>query len=320
VSAPSIAAKSAVPPAAWADAIRLGGLRRFAIAITLLNLLGHLWFGFEQAWAVPFVAIASAYSTELILEWLDARLSHRPVRFRGSARQFVDFLLSAHITGLAVGMLLYTNARLWPVAFAASAAIASKTVFRVPAGSGSRHFFNPSNFGITITLLLFPWVGIAPPYHFTENLVGAGDWILPGIIVCSGTFLNARFTRKLPLIVAWLSCFAAQALLRHWLLGARLEAALLPMTGVAFVLYTFYMVTDPATSPSSPRGQIIFGAAVAFTYGLLMVSHIVFGLFFALTIVCTVRGLIIWAEERNLRRPARTEALDEAVVTAAARP
>ena len=66
----------------------------------------------------------------------------------------------------------------------------------------------------------------------------------------------------------------AQALLRHWLFGARLESALLPMTGVAFILYTFYMVTDPATTPSGTRAQVIFGGAVAFTYGFLMVLHI----------------------------------------------
>jgi enediyne biosynthesis protein E5 len=91
----------------------------------------------------------------------------------------------------------------------------------------------------------------------------------------------------------WLSCFVAQALLRHWLFGARLESALLPMTGVAFILYNFYMVADPATTPSGTRAQVIFGGAVAFTYGLLLVLHIVFDLFFALSIVCAGRGLAI---------------------------
>jgi enediyne biosynthesis protein E5 len=311
--------KPARTTAEWSDAIRLGGLRRFAVAITVLNILGHTWFGFEQAWAVPFVALAAAYSTELLLEILDARLSCRPVRFTGGPRRFVDFFLSAHITGLAVGMLIYTNSRLWPVAFAASAAIASKTIFRVRAGKGSRHFYNPSNFGITLTLLLFPWIGIAQPYQFTENLVGAGDWILPGIIVLSGTFLNARFTRRLPLIGTWLSCFALQAALRHWLLGARFVSALMPMTGVAFILYTFYMVTDPATTPSSKRGQLAFGAAVAFTYGTLMVCHVVFGLFFALSIVCTMRGAVLWAQSRVVSGRREVAAVPEDAVAAAVR-
>ena len=66
------------------------------------------------------------------------------------------------------------------------------------------------------------------------------------------------------------------------------------MTGVAFVLYTFYMVTDPATTPSGTKGQIAFGAAVAACYGLLLLSHVVFGLFFALSIVCAMRGIGLW--------------------------
>jgi enediyne biosynthesis protein E5 len=307
-------------PANWKDANRLGGLRRFAIAIMVLNILGHTVFGFEQAWAVPLVGLAAAYSTELLMELVDARLSRRAVRFRGGMARLIDFLLSAHISGLAVGMLLYANDRLWPIAFAAAAAIASKSIFRAQLARGSCHFFNPSNFGISLTLLLFPWIGIAPPYHFTENLTGAGDWILPAIIVGSGTFLNARFTHRLPLIGAWLTCFFGQALLRHWLLGARLEAALLPMTGVAFILYTFYMVTDPATTPSRPRDQVAFGAAVGLTYGLLMVSHIVFGLFFALSIVCALRGGALaargWLAQR---RPAQQTAVEAAIPAGAGR-
>jgi enediyne biosynthesis protein E5 len=132
-------------------------------------------------------------------------------------------------------------------------AIASKNIIRARIGKGTRHFFNPSNLGISLTLVLFPWVGIAPPYHFTEKLVGVGNGVLPGVIICTGSFLNWLFTKPLPLIAAWLSFFVAQALLRHWLFGARLESALLPMAGVAFILYTFYMVTDPATTPSGTR-------------------------------------------------------------------
>lgn len=277
------------------QADRLGGLRRFAVAITLLNIAGHLFLGFEQAWVTPLVALATAYSTELLLEAVDAWARGRSPRFKGGFKTLVDFLLSAHISGLAVAMLLYANERLGPIVFATAAAICSKALIRAPLGQGTRHFFNPSNFGITVTLMLFPFVGISPPYHFTEQLTGAGDWVLPALIVCTGSFLNARFTRRQPLIAAWLCGFVAQALLRSLLLDTPLEIGLLPMTGVAFVLYTFYMVTDPATTPSGTRAQIAFGAAVAMTYGLLVVFHVVFGLFFALTIVCALRGVGLYA-------------------------
>jgi hypothetical protein len=275
----------------WSKAIRLGGLRRFAIAITVLNILGHSFFGFEQSIAQPLVALATAYTLELLFETIEARKNQRKPFYSGGLRNFVDFLLSAHITGLAVAMLTYANDRLWPVVFATAVAISSKAVLRVPSGNGTRHFLNPSNFGITAALLAFPWVGIAPPYHFTENLDRAGDWVLPSVIIVSGTLLNTLFTKKIPLIAAWVGGFALQAAIRSFVFETPLVAALLPMTGVAFILYTFYMVTDPATTPSQPASQVLFGLSVAAAYGLLMTAHIVFGLFFALTIVCVARGV-----------------------------
>lgn len=277
---------------------RLGGLRRFAVAITVLNVLGHTIFGFEQSWLQPLVALVAAYATELILDQVEGWASGRPPRFTGGWRNRVDFLLSAHITALAVAMLLYANDRLWPIAFAAVTAIASKAIFRTTVDGGQRHFFNPSNLGITATLLLFPWVGIAPPYHFTENLTGAADWILPGVIVASGTFLNARFTGRLPLIAAWTAGFLAQAWLRNYVFGLPLPALLLPATGVAFILFTFYMVTDPATTPAKPRAQLAFGLSVAAAYGVLTSVHVVFGLFFALTSVCSLRGVGLYLRGR----------------------
>ena len=270
---------------------RLPALRRFAVAITILNVLGHFVLGFEQSWAQPLIALATAYSVELVLESVGAWAERRPVQFRGGGCTLVDFLLPAHITGLAVSMLLYANDRLWPIAFASALAVGSKTLIRVPVGRGVRHVLNPSNTGIAFTLLLFPWVGIAPPYQFTENLDGVGDWLLPGIIVLSGTFLNTRFTGRVPLILAWLGGFVLQAAIRSLAQGTPMVAALLPVTGMAFLLFTFYMATDPATTPSGTLGQLAFGGAVAATYGLLTASHVVFGLFFSLLIVCSIRGL-----------------------------
>jgi hypothetical protein len=295
------------------DAKRLGGLWRFAIAISVLNILGHTWLGFEQAWAHPFVALAAAYFTELSIETVDALVNRRRPRFRGGVRTMVEFLLSAHITGLAVSMLLYTNQRFWVIAFAAAAAIASKALLRAPFVVAdlpperwpTRHYFNPSNLGITLTLLLFPWVGIAPPYQFTENTSGIVDFILPGIVVLTGTFLNTKFTGKLPLIGAWLACFVAQAVVRSLLQDLPVAAALDPMTGLAFVLFTFYMVTDPATTPTDIRRQIVFGGSVAVAYGLLVQLHVVFGLFLALTAVSGVRGLLLYWHAWSAARPAR---------------
>ena len=270
---------------------RLGGLRRFAVAITVLNILGHTVFGFEPAWAQPVVALLTAYGMELAIESVDAWARRRRPKFLGSWSGFVDFLLPAHITALAVAMLIYANEQYWMIVFATAVAISSKFLLRVPVGRGRRHFLNPSNFGITATLLMFPVVGIAPPYQFTEHFLGAGDWVLPSVIVLTGSFLNAKFTGRLPLIAAWLGGFALQACVRGLVFDVPVLAALSPMTGVAFILFTFYMVTDPATTPTRTRSQLLFGAGVAAGYGFLVACHVVFAMFFALTIVCTLRGV-----------------------------
>jgi enediyne biosynthesis protein E5 len=270
---------------------RIAALRRFAFGISTLTVVGHVFLGFEQSWLQVLVSLATCYSVELVLEAVDAASAGRAPRFRGGGpKGLADFLLPAHITALAIALLLYPADRLWPIVLAGVIAVASKSIFRAPVGKGSRHFLNPSNFGIAVTLLLMPSVGIAPPYHFTENLSGWGDWALPAFILFTGTLLNVKLTGKLPLIVAWLSAFALQAVVRHVLFGSSLEAALVPMTGVAFLLFTFYMVTDPGTTPVAPRAQVAFGASVAGVYGVLMALHVVFGLFFALALVSLTRG------------------------------
>ncbi|HEX6289019.1 MAG TPA: enediyne biosynthesis protein UnbU [Herpetosiphonaceae bacterium] len=283
------------------QARRLGGLRRFAISITVFNIIGRLLLGFEQSWAQMFAAAITAYVVELGLEWVSARTTGRAPKFRGGFRTLVDYLLPAHIASMAISMLLYSNDRVGPIMFAVIVAIASKSILRLRINGSSRHFFNPSNLGIATTLVVFPWVGIAPPYHFTENLSGIGDWILPVAIALAGTMINSKFTGKMPLILAWLGTFALQAIGRSLVLGTPVVSALGPMTGVAFILFTFYMITDPSTSPLDPRSQVFFGMAVAITYMVLVLSHIVFGLFFALTIVCGLRGIGLYLQAQLAR-------------------
>jgi hypothetical protein len=285
---------------------RDAALRRFGISLTVFTLAGAFLLGFEDSWAQPLVALATAYPLELLLETLEAWAQKRPPRYRGGLKAFVHYMLPAHISALSIALLLYPNARLMPIVFATAVAIASKFVLRAPVNGGWRHFLNPSNVGISLTLVAFPWVGISPPYQFTENVYGAWDWVLPVAVLGAGTMLNAKLTGKGPLILGWLAAFVVQALVRSQLFGTPLVAPLLPMTGLVFVIYTNYMITDPGTTPVPARAQVIFGAATAAMYGLLVSLHIVFGLFFALTLVSIARGacLYLTAARALVRRPA----------------
>jgi len=270
-------------------------LRRFAISITIFNIIGYTVLGFEQPWLYPFVALATAYATEIVLEIINARVTHRDVRFRGNGfKGLAEFLLPAHITGLALNMLTYVNDQILVMMFGVIVAVGAKWILQAPVYGRMRHYMNPSNLGITVILLVFPWASIAPPYHFSEKVDTWVGWLIVGIILVSGTVLNSMLTGRMWLIAGWLSFFVIQAVLRGIIFDTAIPGALAMGTGIAFVLYTNYMVTDPGTSPSKPASQFAFGAGIALTYGFFVAVHVAYGLFLATATVCLIRGLFLW--------------------------
>jgi hypothetical protein len=289
-------------------------LRRFAISITVFNIVGYTVLGFEQPWLWPFIAVATGYTVEIGLEAIAAWADGRPPRFAGNGvRGMVEFLYPAHITSLAMNMLLYVNDQLPVMIFGVAVAVGAKWVLRAPVRGRLRHFMNPSNFGITVILLLFGWASIAPPYHFTEHVGNPVDWIIPAIIIVAGTMLNAKLTGRMWLIGAWLVTFALQAVVRGIVLDTAISTALGMMTGVAFVLFTNYMITDPGTSPSAPASQVAFGSGIALVYAFLTGAGIAYGLFFATALVCLIRGGYLWALHiSNRAREQRERAADRA--------
>jgi hypothetical protein len=282
------------------DEARIKALKRFAISITILNILGHTIFGFETSWLQVFVSVGTAYAVELILQAVgDWSRGRRPEFLGKGFNGLVIFLLPAHITGFAISMLLFAHDELLPFVMAAAAAITSKAIFTVTVRGKPRHFLNPSNFGLAASLLIYPTIGLAAPYQFTEHLDGLWNVALPLFILYTGSLLNGKLTKKMPLIFAWWAAFVAQAVIRHFIFDTYVWASLVPMTGVAFVIFSFYMVTDPATSPSSTRGQIAFGLSLGAIYGVLLALHEPFTLIVSLMILCICRGIVMWACERG---------------------
>jgi hypothetical protein len=283
--------------------MRFFALWYFTVLLTLWTILGDTVLGFEQSYAQPIIGVLTACVVAFLLEGLDARLHRRSPRFAGSWSNAVNFLPPCIIPGLACAMLIYPNERLAPIIFAAGLSVASKVLFRAPIGNGqTQHIFNPSNLGITTTLLLLPAAGLAPPYQFTENVTGFWHWIIPAVILVTGTIIHGKFTGRLPLVLAWFGGFAAQAIIRSYIFHAPLAVPFLPMTSAGFILFSLYMIPDPATTPIKPLRQVFFGLSVATIYAVLFVEHVVFGLFIALALTSATRGLGLFAYALWARR------------------
>ena len=267
------------------------GLRTSATLATIFTILGHTVLGFEQSVAQVFVALATGYSSALLFEWVDARASRCIPGFVGGGfRKCLDFLLSAHMTSITLSFLLYANQRLWIMALAVALAIGSKYVLRVRLNGRLQHFMNPSNFALAVVLVTYQWTGVLP-WGYTVNIHGVWDWLVPLIIVGLGLRLNLLFTGRFPTIAAWLSTFIVLGIGRAWLQHSTVFAQLVVLTGIPTVLFTFYMITDPQTSPSRLRSQVLFGSSIAVVYSALLLLHLQYTMFYSVTVVCSIRGL-----------------------------
>ncbi len=113
-------------------------LRNFAMSISVFNIFGYTLLGFEQPWLWPFLAVATGYTTEIVFELISAWAEKRSPRFRGNGpRGVMEFLLPAHITSLAVNMLLYANNQFWPVALGVVVGVSGKHSSRRRSRAGS---------------------------------------------------------------------------------------------------------------------------------------------------------------------------------------
>ena len=248
--------------------------------ITLILLVGNLSFGLLESFSRTSLAIGTAIVLEVILgRWYWGKVPN---------------LASAYITGISVGILL-RSPEFWPYALASGIAITSKYAIRVRG----RHIWNPSNFSICAMLLLAP--------EFVAALsIQWGNTVWPLLVIwVLGAFIVYRVER-FHITATYVVCFVAMAWVRAAITGHPFLAEVSPITGPMYQLFIFFMITDPKTTVTSKRGQVLVAALVAVTELVLRLGHVVNAPFFALTIVGPAAMLAeMW---RSSRKPARRTA------------
>jgi hypothetical protein len=160
-------------------------------------------------------------------------------------------LASAYISGISVGILI-KSPLLWPFILCSLVTISSKYVLRI----GKRHLWNPSNFGVTMMLLLAPdSVATLTVQAGNNGLSVVAIWILGGLIMYRlGLF-------HIPL--AFVLSFIPLAFLRSYVTGHPWQAEISPITSPMFQLYMFFMITDPKTITHRKWSQIVVAILVA---------------------------------------------------------
>src|SRR2546425_4504652 len=261
------------PPVAGAAAPVLPALRwdpRLYQIATLSGLLGYgvFWLGLEVQARTAVAIVATALVTQLACTWLTGRGRFDP--------------RSALISALSLCLLLRTGA-LGLAMLTAAVAIASKFTLRV----GDKHVFNPTNFALVAMMLATASVWVSP-----------GQWgsglVFAFLLASAGGLIVNRAARAdvtLAFLASWASLLVARSL---WL-GEPLAIPLHRLENGALVLFAFFMISDPRTTPDSRAGRLLFAALVALAaYAVQFTLFRTNGLLWSLAVCSLIVPLIDW--------------------------
>lgn len=245
--------------------------RLYQIA-TLASLLvyGMGWLAFDITISRAALLLATVLATQAAGDWWTSGPAAR-VNVR-----------SALISGLSLCLLLRTNRTELAIA-AAVLTIASKFLIRFRG----KHIFNPTNGGLVAMMLLTGDVWVSPAQWGYAAFFAL-------LMACAGGIVVNRALRS-DVTYAFIVFYAALLFGRSFYLGEPMTIPLHRLEGGALLLFTFFMISDPKTTPNSRLGRVLFSALVA--YGAWYVQFRLFrtnGLLWSLAACSLSVPLIDW--------------------------
>lgn len=158
--------------------------------------------------------------------------------------------LSPLITSLSLTLLLRTDMALI-AALAASLAIGSKFMLRYRG----KHIFNPANFAL-VTLM----------FASDHAWVSSGQWgsaaIGAFVLACLG-FLVLTRAKRAETTIAFILFYAAMLFGRAIWLDDPLSIPLHQLQNGALLIFAFFMISDPKTTPNTALGRVLYAGLVA---------------------------------------------------------
>lgn len=199
---------------------------------------------------IPPLQVALGVGTALVTQWVCDRAFRTGASYRVGGWTIPFEPRSALISSLSLALLLRASHPAWAV-LGAVLAVAPKFVLRVRG----KHVLNPTN-GAIVALLATGapvWVSAAQWGH-TATVAFA--------VACAGTLTVARSARA-DVTFAFLAFWSALLFGRAAWLGQPLATPLHQLSSGGLVLFAFFMISDPRTTPDSRAGRITFAALVA---------------------------------------------------------
>ena len=252
----------------------------FALLLGTYVLCGLVFLGFGRTpWQV-----ALTVGTAAVADFVFDRL----LRKRGG------FPWSGLITGFGLSLLLDCGSNPWLPALPPLLAIGSKHLFTVKG----RHVYNPALFGLVASMALGGGlVSPAPAYQW------GGTWAIALFLAGLAMVVFMPRIGRSWLVGSFLVFYLVQTAFRAWVMRHHVppEAIWLgTLSAPAFFLFTFYMLTDPATSPPGRGAQIGIAAAITVIDLGFHFRQSYYTLFYAAFAVQTGRFVWAWLKCRTV--------------------
>ncbi|MCO8123864.1 RnfABCDGE type electron transport complex subunit D [Stieleria sp. TO1_6] len=254
--------------------------------ISSILLVGQLTFGFLESWWQTLLAITVAIICELVLgKMIVGKFPH---------------LASAYISGISVGILI-RSPFLWPFALCALISIMSKYVLRWQ----NRHLWNPSNFGVSAMLFLYPAAVASLSIQW-------GNTIWPMVVVWTlGALIISRL-KRFHICLTYVLSFIGLSAARSLITASPFLANVAPLTGPMYQLFVFFMITDPRTTVSTKRGQCLVAFAIAVVEMFLRLGEVIHAPYYALFLVgpTALVAELAWKKRQNSLQTANLSAVN----------
>ena len=208
---------------------------------------GFFYLDWEADWVHYFLSISACLFFNYTAESVKKK-QFLPLRGKTG---FNAWGFSVLISAMSLCLLLKVN--YWYISIlAAFITVMSKYIFRF----NNKHIFNPSAIGIVATL-----------YFTHEAWLSPGQWgsntvILFGAITL-GTIVVTK-VQKLDISLAFLFTFIGLLYWRQvYVLGWPMDYFMHSISTGSLLLFTFFMISDPKTSPNHPVARILWAMAIA---------------------------------------------------------
>lgn len=233
----------------------------------------QIWHNLDARWfQILFLAsflLIGALARDFALHWQQVALCFAAGLSTQYAWQMVLRLpqrhtwggyLSAVISCFGISILVRVD-NLWVHPLLAALAMSSKYLLRAGPAACKSHVFNPANLAAFVAWMWLPGAWLSPGQWGSSSLLALWFIALGGLV----THRIARWDVSLTFLATWAALLGGRLMWLDYAFDPGFAMWCQQICNGATLLFAFFMISDPMTTPQHPRVRVLWVMLVALT-------------------------------------------------------